>query len=72
MPASPTRRAARHLPDQHLRQIVDIDLVGVFLTCRAVVPLMRRQGYGRIVNIASLAGKEGTPMPPPTVPPRPA
>ncbi|MCB9945750.1 MAG: SDR family oxidoreductase [Geminicoccaceae bacterium] len=48
-------------PIDTFRQIVDIDLVGVFLTCRAVVPLMRRQGYGRIVNIASLAGKEGTP-----------
>lgn len=48
-------------PDDMFRKIVDIDLVGVFLTCKAVVPLMRAQGYGRIVTMASLAGKEGTP-----------
>jgi 3-oxoacyl-[acyl-carrier protein] reductase len=43
------------------QRIVDVNLVGVFNTCRAVVPHMRRAGQGRIVNIASLAGKEGTP-----------
>lgn len=43
------------------QRIVDIDLVGVFHACQAVVPAMRQAGYGRIVNIASLAGKEGTP-----------
>lgn len=41
------------------RQIVEINLTGVFLCCRAVVPHMLRQGYGRIVNVASIAGKEG-------------
>jgi 2-dehydro-3-deoxy-L-rhamnonate dehydrogenase (NAD+) len=43
------------------KQIIEVDLVGVFLCCRAVVPLMLRQKYGRIVNVASIAGKEGNP-----------
>jgi len=43
------------------RRVIEIDLVGVFLCCRAVVPGMRRRDYGRIVNIASVAGKEGNP-----------
>ena len=41
------------------RKIIDIDLIGVFLCCRAVVPGMVKRDYGRIVNIASIAGKEG-------------
>lgn len=41
------------------KQVIDINLVGVFLCCHAVVPHMVRQGYGRIVNVASIAGKEG-------------
>ena len=43
------------------RRVIDVNLVGPFLTCRAVVPQMIQQGYGRIVNIASVAGKEGNP-----------
>jgi 3-oxoacyl-[acyl-carrier protein] reductase len=43
------------------RRIVDINLVGTFHVCQAVVPAMRRAGRGRVINIASLAGKEGTP-----------
>lgn len=43
------------------KQILEINLTGVFLCCRAVVPHMIRQNYGRIVNIASIAGKEGNP-----------
>jgi len=43
------------------RRIVEIDLVGVFLCARAVLPSMVARGYGRIVNIASVAGKEGNP-----------
>ena len=43
------------------RKVIDIDLTGVFLCCRSVVPHMRAKGYGRIVNIASVAGKEGNP-----------
>ncbi len=43
------------------QRIVEVNLIGVFNVCRAVVPHLRRAGRGRIVNIASLAGKEGTP-----------
>jgi 2-dehydro-3-deoxy-L-rhamnonate dehydrogenase (NAD+) len=43
------------------RETIEVDLTGVFLCCRAVVPHMRAQHYGRIVNIASIAGKEGNP-----------
>lgn len=42
-------------------RVLNVNLNGVFLGCRAVTPVMRSQGFGRIVNIASLAGKEGTP-----------
>jgi 2-dehydro-3-deoxy-L-rhamnonate dehydrogenase (NAD+) len=48
-------------PPDVWRQTIDVDLTGVFLCCRAVVPFMRAQRYGRIVNIASIAGKEGNP-----------
>jgi NAD(P)-dependent dehydrogenase (short-subunit alcohol dehydrogenase family) len=44
------------------RQIVDLNLISVFEVCRQVVPLMQQAGYGRVVNISSLAGKEGTPL----------
>jgi 3-oxoacyl-[acyl-carrier protein] reductase len=43
------------------QQVIDINLTGVFNCCRAVVPHMIRQNYGRIVNTASIAGKEGNP-----------
>jgi len=43
------------------KRVIDIDLNGPFLCCRAVVPHMVKAGYGRIVNIASIAGKEGNP-----------
>ena len=46
------------------RQVIDVNLNGVFLCNRSVVPLMLRQDYGRIVNIASVAGKEGNPNAP--------
>jgi 3-oxoacyl-[acyl-carrier protein] reductase len=46
------------------RQVIDIDLTGVFLCCRAVTPGMIGAGYGRIVNIASVAGKDGNPNAP--------
>lgn len=48
-------------PVDEFRKIVDVNLLGTFHVNRAVVPLMREQGYGRIVNIASVAGKEGNP-----------
>ena len=43
------------------QQVLQIDLFGVYLCCHALVPGMRERGYGRIVNIASIAGKEGNP-----------
>jgi 2-dehydro-3-deoxy-L-rhamnonate dehydrogenase (NAD+) len=43
------------------RQVVEVNLVGPYLVCRAAVPHMIAAGYGRIVNIASIAGKEGNP-----------
>lgn len=46
---------------EEFAQIVTINLMGTFHVNKAVVPAMRRQGYGRIVNIASVAGKEGNP-----------
>ncbi|HEV3011631.1 MAG TPA: SDR family NAD(P)-dependent oxidoreductase [Burkholderiales bacterium] len=48
-------------PVDEWKRVIDIDLTGPFLCCRAVVPHMTRAGYGRIVNIASVAGKEGNP-----------
>ncbi|MDI9329775.1 MAG: SDR family NAD(P)-dependent oxidoreductase [Alphaproteobacteria bacterium] len=43
------------------QQVMDININGVFFGCREMVPHMRSRGYGRIVNIASVAGKEGNP-----------
>ena len=43
------------------REVMDVDLNGVFLCCRAFVPSMLESGWGRIVNVASIAGKEGNP-----------
>lgn len=43
------------------RHVLEVNLVAPFLTCRSVVPVMLRGGYGRIVNVASIAGKEGNP-----------
>lgn len=49
------------LPVDMWRRVIEVNLIGCYLTCRAVVPRMIEQGYGRIVNIASVAGKEGNP-----------
>ena len=46
------------------RRVIDVDLTGAFLCLRAVVPGMKSRGYGRIVNMASVAGKEGNPNAP--------
>jgi len=58
--------AGRSAPIQDLsleewQQVIDVDLTGVFLCCRAAVRAMLPRRYGRIVNIASIAGKEGNP-----------
>ena len=41
------------------KKIVDINLIGTFNCCRAIVPMMIKNNYGRIVNVASVAGKDG-------------
>jgi NAD(P)-dependent dehydrogenase (short-subunit alcohol dehydrogenase family) len=58
--AGPTRPVADY-PVEEWRRILDVNLTGTFLVCRAVAPVLAARGWGRIVNIASLAGKEGTP-----------
>jgi 3-oxoacyl-[acyl-carrier protein] reductase len=46
-------------PLEAWKQVIDINLTGVFLCCSAIIPHFLEQGYGRIVNVASIAGKEG-------------
>jgi 3-oxoacyl-[acyl-carrier protein] reductase len=48
-------------PVEAWRQVMDVNLNGLFYCCREIAPLMRDAGYGRIVNIASVAGKDGNP-----------
>jgi 2-dehydro-3-deoxy-L-rhamnonate dehydrogenase (NAD+) len=48
-------------PVDEWERVLKVNLTSQFLTCRAVAPHMVRQKYGRIVNIASIAGKEGNP-----------
>ena len=49
------------LSDEDWRRVIDADLTSVFLCCRAATKVMLGQGSGRIINIASIAGKEGNP-----------
>jgi 2-dehydro-3-deoxy-L-rhamnonate dehydrogenase (NAD+) len=49
------------LTDDDWQRVIAVDLTSVFLVCRAAVKLMLPRRYGRIVNIASIAGKEGNP-----------
>ena len=49
------------LTTEDWHRVLGIDLSGVFYCCRAVLPHMRQRRYGRIVNVASVAGKEGNP-----------
>jgi len=58
--AGPTMPVVEY-PVADWKRVIDIDLNGPFLCCRAVVPHMVKAKYGRIVNIASIAGKEGNP-----------
>jgi NAD(P)-dependent dehydrogenase (short-subunit alcohol dehydrogenase family) len=50
---------AWEMPLETWQKTIDVDLTGVFHGCRAVLPTMLEQGYGRIINISSIAGKEG-------------
>ncbi|MDH3320432.1 MAG: SDR family oxidoreductase [Betaproteobacteria bacterium] len=58
--AGPTKPVVDY-PVEEWKRVIDVDLNGPFLCCRAVVPHMVKAKYGRIVNIASIAGKEGNP-----------
>jgi 3-oxoacyl-[acyl-carrier protein] reductase len=58
--AGATRRTWELTPDEW-QAVLQVNLFGVFLCCRAIVPRMLDQRYGRIVNVASIAGKEGNP-----------
>jgi 3-oxoacyl-[acyl-carrier protein] reductase len=49
------------LPDGEFERVIAVNLVGTYYMCRAVIPGMVSRGWGRIVNIASIAGKEGNP-----------
>ena len=53
------RHTVAGYPVDGWRRIIDINLTGTFLCCRAVVPYMQQTNYGRIINISSVAGKEG-------------
>lgn len=52
---------AEHYPLDDFARVLAVDLTGVFHCCRAAIAHMKANGYGRIVNIASIAGKEGMP-----------
>ncbi|GAA1562243.1 SDR family NAD(P)-dependent oxidoreductase [Kribbella hippodromi] len=49
------------ITDEQWDRVMKVDLTGVFNCCRAVIPGMIERGWGRIVNVASIAGKEGNP-----------
>jgi 3-oxoacyl-[acyl-carrier protein] reductase len=56
-----TTATVADFPVKDFREVFEINVFGLFYCNKAVVPVMRRGGYGRIVNIASIAGKEGNP-----------
>jgi 3-oxoacyl-[acyl-carrier protein] reductase len=58
--AGPNKTTWEYAPDEW-RHVIDVDLTGAFLCARALIPGMIARKYGRIVNIASIAGKEGNP-----------
>jgi 3-oxoacyl-[acyl-carrier protein] reductase len=52
------------MPDDEWRHVMAVNADGTFFACRAVIPGMVERGYGRIVLVSSIAGKEGNPMAP--------
>jgi len=52
----------QQFPVESWLQVINVNLNGTFYCCREIVPVMQEQGYGRIVNVASVAGKEGNPQ----------
>src|SRR3989475_11820907 len=55
-------RPFTEIPVEEWRRVMDVNVLSMFLTCRAVVPVMRRQGGGRIVNISSGTPFRGVPL----------
>jgi NAD(P)-dependent dehydrogenase (short-subunit alcohol dehydrogenase family) len=55
-------QSALDLPESEWRRILEINATGAFLACRAAVPGMVERGYGRVVLLASIAGREGSPL----------
>jgi 3alpha(or 20beta)-hydroxysteroid dehydrogenase len=56
----------KHLPIEKMsledfESVIRVNLTGTFIVCRAVVPIMKKQGRGKIVNMASIAGRTGRP-----------
>src|ERR1700691_1266087 len=58
--AGPNMKTWEYTPAD-FRRVIEVNLISQYLVCRAVVPHMMARNYGRIVNIASIAGKEGNP-----------
>jgi NAD(P)-dependent dehydrogenase (short-subunit alcohol dehydrogenase family) len=56
-----TTRVAWEVELEETRRVMDVNFFGTYITCVSAIPSMLRQGWGRIVNIASIAGKEGNP-----------
>ncbi len=54
--------AAWEYPEEAWDRVLAVDLKGVFLCCRQIIPTMRKNGSGRIINVASVVGKEGNPL----------
>ncbi|HEY8477085.1 MAG TPA: SDR family NAD(P)-dependent oxidoreductase [Chloroflexota bacterium] len=52
-----TTQLVEEMPEEDWRRVIDVNLTGPFLCCQAVLPIMRRNGYGKIVNVASVAGR---------------
>src|SRR5262249_26566033 len=50
-----------NLDVDEVRRVFEVNMIGPFLFCKKIVPALLERGYGRIVNIASIAGKEGNP-----------
>lgn len=56
-----TTQPVHEYPIDSWKRVIDVNLNGLFYCCREIVPFMLKNGYGRIVNVASVAGKEGNP-----------
>merc|ERR1712203_451570 len=56
-----TNLKAHEVDPENFRKIWEVNVFGMFLVCKAVLPKMLEAGYGRIVNVASISGKDGNP-----------